>query len=94
MLGADQIGFHTQSYRKNFLEACATLPNCQVDFTENIVHFDVNRIRKALRVEKLMSPEDRQDRMSALRKIVASNSAKDWFESIIAVSRHKALEVI
>jgi alpha,alpha-trehalose-phosphate synthase [UDP-forming] len=91
MLGADQIGFHTQSYRKNFLEACATLPNCQVDFAENIVHFDgravrigafpigidvreinriagststrndVNRIRKAHRVEKLLLGVDRLD---------------------------------
>jgi hypothetical protein len=31
--------------------------------------------------------------MSALRRIVASNSVEDWFESIIAVSRHEA-EVI
>jgi len=39
LLGADQIGFHTESYVINFLRACELLPDAQVDFQARVVHY-------------------------------------------------------
>ena len=38
LLGADLIGFHTQSYVRNFLEACSRLPGVRVEFARGSVH--------------------------------------------------------
>jgi trehalose 6-phosphate synthase len=39
LLANDIIGFHTRSYRHNFLQCCHDLMELDVDFDEGIVHF-------------------------------------------------------
>jgi trehalose 6-phosphate synthase len=39
LLANDIIGFHTRSYRHNFLQCCHDLMELDVDFEEGIVHF-------------------------------------------------------
>jgi trehalose 6-phosphate synthase len=38
ILANDIIGFHTRSYRRNFLHCCEELTSCEVDFERGIVH--------------------------------------------------------
>ena len=38
LLANDIIGFHTRSYRRNFLQCCRDLMDLEVDFEEGIVH--------------------------------------------------------
>jgi trehalose 6-phosphate synthase len=45
LLGADQVGFHTESYVRNFLESCALLPGARVDGSSNTVDFQGRRVR-------------------------------------------------
>jgi trehalose 6-phosphate synthase len=40
LLSNDIIGFHTRSYRWNFLQCCRDLMDLEVDFGRGIVHFD------------------------------------------------------
>jgi trehalose 6-phosphate synthase len=40
LLANDIIGFHTQSYRRNFLQCCRDLMELDVDFTRGTVRFD------------------------------------------------------
>ena len=40
LLGNDIIGFHTRSYRRNFLMCCQELFDLDVDFDAGVVHFD------------------------------------------------------
>ena len=40
LLGNDIIGFHTRSYRRNFLMCCQELFDLDVDFEAGIVHFE------------------------------------------------------
>src|SRR4051812_1511985 len=40
LLANDIIGFHTRSYRWNFLQCCRDLMDLDVDFTRGIVHFE------------------------------------------------------
>jgi len=40
ILANDIIGFHTQSYRRNFLQCCRDLLDLEVDFEGGVVHFD------------------------------------------------------
>ncbi len=39
LLANDIIGFHTRSYRHNFLQCCRDLMDLEVNFDEGIVHF-------------------------------------------------------
>ncbi|HEX4466587.1 MAG TPA: trehalose-6-phosphate synthase [Solirubrobacteraceae bacterium] len=39
LLANDIVGFHTRSYRHNFLQCCRDLMHLDVDFEEGIVHF-------------------------------------------------------
>jgi trehalose-6-phosphate synthase len=39
LLAADQVGFHTESYKRNFLATCALLPGATVDFTIGAVYY-------------------------------------------------------
>ena len=39
LLANDIIGFHTRSYRHNFLQCCRDLMDLEVDFTRGVVHF-------------------------------------------------------
>ena len=39
LLANDIIGFHTRSYRRNFLQCCRDLMDLDVDFERGIVHF-------------------------------------------------------
>jgi alpha,alpha-trehalose-phosphate synthase [UDP-forming] len=45
LLGADQVGFHTESYVRNFLESCALLPGARVDSSSRTVEFAGRRVR-------------------------------------------------
>jgi trehalose 6-phosphate synthase len=40
LLSNDIIGFHTSSYRRNFLQCCRDLMDLDVDFEAGIVHFE------------------------------------------------------
>jgi trehalose 6-phosphate synthase len=40
LLGNDIIGFHTRSYRRNFLLCCQELFDLDVDFNSGVVHFE------------------------------------------------------
>lgn len=39
LLANDIIGFHTRSYRRNFLQCCRDLMDLEVDFERGVVHF-------------------------------------------------------
>ena len=40
LLSNDIIGFHTSSYRRNFLQCCRDLMDLEVDFDAGVVHFE------------------------------------------------------
>ena len=40
LLANDIIGFHTRSYRRNFLQCCRDLMDLEVDMERGIVHVD------------------------------------------------------
>jgi trehalose 6-phosphate synthase len=40
ILANDIIGFHTQSYRRNFLQCCRELVDVEVDWERSVVHFE------------------------------------------------------
>jgi trehalose 6-phosphate synthase len=40
ILANDIVGFHTQAYRRNFLQCCRDLMDLEVDFDEGVVHFE------------------------------------------------------
>jgi trehalose 6-phosphate synthase len=39
LLANDIVGFHTRSYRRNFLQCCRDLMDLEVDFERNVVHW-------------------------------------------------------
>ena len=40
LLSNDIVGFHTSSYRRNFLQCCRDLMDLEVDFEAGVVHFE------------------------------------------------------
>ncbi len=40
LLANDIVGFHTRSYRRNFLQCCRDLLDCEVDLERGVVHVD------------------------------------------------------
>src|ERR671923_573762 len=44
ILANDIIGFHTQSYRRNFLQCCRDLMDLELDFREGVVHFEDRQV--------------------------------------------------
>ena len=40
LLANDIIGFHTRSYRRNFLQCCRDLMDLEVDFERGVVRFE------------------------------------------------------
>ena len=40
LLANDIVGFHTRSYRRNFLQCCRDLMDLEVDLERGVVHFD------------------------------------------------------
>jgi trehalose 6-phosphate synthase len=40
LLANDIVGFHTLSYRRNFLQCCRDLMDLEVDFERNVVHWE------------------------------------------------------
>ncbi len=40
LLANDIVGFHTSSYRRNFLQCCRDLMDLEVDFEAGVVHFE------------------------------------------------------
>jgi trehalose-6-phosphate synthase len=45
LLGADQLGFHTEGYVQNFLATCALLPDARVDRQRSTVGFQGRDVR-------------------------------------------------
>src|SRR6476469_3410187 len=44
LLANDIIGFHTRSYRRNFLQCCRDLMDLEVDMEQGVVHFEDREI--------------------------------------------------
>jgi trehalose 6-phosphate synthase len=44
ILANDIIGFHTKSYRRNFLQCCVDLMGLEVDYERGVVHYDDREI--------------------------------------------------
>ncbi len=44
LLANDIIGFHTQAYRRNFMQCCRDLLGLEVDFERGLVHYDGREI--------------------------------------------------
>jgi trehalose 6-phosphate synthase len=44
LLANDIIGFHTQAYRRNFLECCRELMGAEIDYERSVVHWDGREI--------------------------------------------------
>jgi trehalose 6-phosphate synthase len=44
LLANDIIGFHTQAYRRNFIQCCRDLLDLEVDFERGVVHHDGREI--------------------------------------------------
>jgi trehalose 6-phosphate synthase len=44
ILANDIIGFHTQSYRRNFLQCCRDLMDLEVDFDEGVVRYEEREV--------------------------------------------------
>jgi trehalose 6-phosphate synthase len=40
LLANDIVGFHTRSYKRNFLQCCRDLLECEVDFERGVVHVE------------------------------------------------------
>jgi trehalose 6-phosphate synthase len=44
LLANDIVGFHTRSYRRNFLQCCRDLMDLEVDFEKGVVHCDDHQV--------------------------------------------------
>src|SRR3954451_19461542 len=44
LLANDIVGFHTRSYRRNFLQCCRDLMDLEVDFAQGIVQFEGRQV--------------------------------------------------
>ncbi len=80
VLSNDIVGFHTRSYRWNFLQCCRDLMNLEVDFEGGVVHVDGREVW----VRSYPLPIDYE----ATRKVAASKRTKE-FEAEIERRRRK-----
>jgi trehalose 6-phosphate synthase len=86
ILANDIIGFHTQSYRRNFLQCCRDLLDLEVDFREGIVHFEDREVW----VRSYPLPIDQQ----AIQQVAASDGVREHEEELLRRRReHLVLRV-
>ena len=86
LLANDIIGFHTQSYRRNFLQCCRDLLELDVDFREGIVHFEGREVW----VRSYPLPIDQQ----AIQQVAASEGVREHERDLLQRRReHLVLRV-
>jgi trehalose 6-phosphate synthase len=83
LLANDIIGFHTRSYRWNFLQCCHDLMELDVDFENGIVHFEDREIW----VRAYPLPID----ADAIRRVAQNNERVAEFEAEILRRRREHL---
>ncbi len=79
LLANDIIGFHTSAYVHNFLDCCRELVGCEVDYRNEIVHYEGREIWA--RAYPLGIDSDR------LRKVAASEDIADYERELLARRR-------
>jgi trehalose 6-phosphate synthase len=86
LLANDIIGFHTQSYRRNFLQCCRDLMDLEVDFGEGVVHFEDREVW----VRSYPLPIDQK----AIQQVASSDGVRDQEEELLRRRReHLVLRV-
>jgi trehalose 6-phosphate synthase len=86
ILANDIIGFHTRSYRRNFLQCCRDLMDLEVDMEAGIVYWDDREVW----VRAYPLPID----AAATRKVAASERVRDFEAQLLARRReHLILRV-
>src|ERR687885_598312 len=86
ILANDIIGFHTQAYRRNFLQCCRDLMDLEVDFREGIVHFEDREVW----VRSYPLPIDQP----AIQQVAASDGVREQEEELLRRRReHLVLRV-
>jgi trehalose 6-phosphate synthase len=86
ILANDIVGFHTQSYRRNFLQCCRDLMDLEVDFREGVVHFEDREVW----VRSYPLPIDEE----AIRKTATSDGVREHEEELLNRRReHLVLRV-
>jgi trehalose 6-phosphate synthase len=86
LLANDIIGFHTQSYRRNFLQCCRDLMDLEVDFGEGIVHFEDREVW----VRSYPLPIDQK----AIQQVAASDGVREQEDELLSRRReHLVLRV-
>src|SRR3954453_19254517 len=86
ILANDIVGFHTQSYRRNFLQCCRDLMDLEVDFEEGIVRFEDREVW----VRSYPLPIDQQ----AIRQTATSDGVREHEEELLSRRReHLVLRV-
>jgi trehalose 6-phosphate synthase len=86
ILANDIIGFHTQSYRRNFLQCCRDLLDLEVDFRDGAVRFDDREVW----VRSYPLPIDQ----AAIQQVAASDGVRSQEEELLRRRReHLVLRV-
>jgi trehalose 6-phosphate synthase len=86
ILANDIIGFHTQAYRRNFLQCCRDLMDLEVDFDEGVVHIDDREVW----VRSYPLPIDQK----AIQQTAASDGVREHEEELLSRRReHLVLRV-
>jgi trehalose 6-phosphate synthase len=86
ILANDIIGFHTRSYRRNFLQCCRDLMGADVDFEAGVVHWDGRQVW----VRAYPLPIDAR----ATRAVAASDRTKKFEKELLRRRRdHLILRV-
>jgi trehalose 6-phosphate synthase len=86
VLANDIVGFHTQSYRRNFLQCCRDLMDLDVDFDKGVVHFEDREVW----VRSYPLPIDRK----AIEQTAASDGVREHEEELLRRRReHLVLRV-
>ncbi len=86
ILANDIIGFHTQSYRRNFLQCCRDLMDLEVDFDEGVVRYEDREVW----VRSYPLPIDQK----AIQQTAASDGVREHEEELLRRRReHLVLRV-
>jgi trehalose 6-phosphate synthase len=86
ILANDIVGFHTQAYRRNFLQCCRDLMDLEVDFDEGVVRFEDREVW----VRSYPLPIDRR----AIEHTAASDGVGEHEEELLRRRReHLVLRV-
>src|SRR3954462_4684740 len=86
ILANDIIGFHTRSYRRNFLQCCRDLMDLEVDFGRGVVSFEGREVW----VRAYPLPIDQQ----AIRQTATSDGVREHEEELLSRRReHLVLRV-